>query len=73
MAHFAPKKALLRRGQVKDWLGLDDNEITQWIQSGALKPKYFRPKSRAFFVRAEIEKLLDGEGIFIANDKVHVS
>lgn len=68
-----PKVALLRRGQVKDWLGLDDNEITHWIQSGALKPKYFRPKSRAFFVRAEIEKLLDGEGIFIANDKVHVS
>lgn len=72
MAHFAPKKALLRRGQVKDWLGLDDNEITQWIQSGALRPKYFRPNSRAFFVRAEIEKLLDSESIFMVNDKVSV-
>jgi hypothetical protein len=56
-----PKIALLRRGQVKEWLGLDDNEVTKWIEEGILKPKYFRTGSRAFFIRKDIEILINSE------------
>ncbi len=59
--HQEPKKALLRRGEVKEWLGLDDNEITKWIIDGVLKPRYFRKGARAFFVRREIEEILKPE------------
>jgi hypothetical protein len=51
----------LRRGQVKEWLGLDDNEVTKWIEEGILKPKYFRTGSRAFFIRKDIEILINSE------------
>jgi len=59
MTQVPAKKVLLRRGEVRDWLGLDDNEVTKWIENGSLKPRYFRPRSRAFFVRKEIEQLID--------------
>ena len=50
-----PTKALLRRREVMDWLGLADHEMTQFIKDGILKPKYFRRNARAFFVKRDIE------------------
>lgn len=61
MDQVAPTTALLRRGQVKDWLGLDDNEITKWIIDGIIKPRYFRKGARAYFVRKEIEEIIKPE------------
>jgi predicted DNA-binding transcriptional regulator AlpA len=51
-----PTKALLRRREVMDWLGLADHEMTNLVKDGILKPKYFREGARAFFVKREIEK-----------------
>ena len=50
-----PTKALLRRREVMDWLGLADHEMTNLIKDGILKPKYFRRNARAFFVKRDIE------------------
>lgn len=50
-----PTKALLRRREVMDWLGLADHEMTNLIKGGVLKPKYFRRNARAFFVKRDIE------------------
>ena len=51
-----PTKALLRRREVMDWLGLADHEMTNLVKDGILKPKYFREGARAFFIKREIEK-----------------
>jgi hypothetical protein len=53
-----PKKALLRRGEVMDWLGLADHEMTKLVQEKVLVPRYLRKGSRAFFVKKEVELLL---------------
>tara|TARA_B100000886_G_scaffold303110_1_gene233574 strand:- start:18296 stop:18496 length:201 start_codon:yes stop_codon:yes gene_type:complete len=50
-----PNKALLRRREVMNWLGLADHEMTQLVKDGILKPKYFRKNARAFFVKKDIE------------------
>lgn len=55
-----PTKALLRRREVMDWLGLADHEMTNLVKDGILKPKYFREGARAFFVKREIEKTILG-------------
>jgi predicted site-specific integrase-resolvase len=53
-----PSKALLRRKDVQEWLGLADHEMTRFIKDGLLKPKYFREGARAFFVKREIEETI---------------
>jgi hypothetical protein len=52
----SPKKALLRRGEVLSWLGLTKEELANLISEGIVKPRYFREKARAFFVKDELEK-----------------
>ena len=54
-----PKKALLRRGEVSAWLGITDEEITKLIKEEVLVPRYLRKGARAFFVRKEVETLLE--------------
>lgn len=59
-----PNKALLRRREVMDWLGLADHEMSALVKDGVIKPKYFRQGARAFFVKREIEKtMLESEGV----------
>ena len=53
-----PRKALLRRGEVMKWLGLADHEMTKLVQEKVLVPRYLREGSRAFFVKKEVELLL---------------
>ena len=53
-----PRKALLRRGEVMKWLGLADHEMTKLVQEKGLVPRYLREGSRAFFVKKEVELLL---------------
>lgn len=54
-----PKKALLRRGEVIAWLGLADHEMTKLVSEKVLVPRYLRKGSRAFFVKKEVEALLE--------------
>lgn len=54
-----PKKALLRRGEVISWLGLADHEMTKLVAEKVLVPRYLREGSRAFFVKKEVEALLE--------------
>lgn len=54
-----PKKALLRRGEVIAWLGLADHEMTKLVAEKVLVPRYLREGSRAFFVKKEVEALLE--------------
>jgi len=61
MAGDTSKKALLRRGEVMEWLGLADHEMTAWVKEGVLIPRYLRKGARAFFVRKDIEKILEGQ------------
>ncbi len=63
MAGDTSKKALLRRGEVMEWLGLADHEMTAWVKEGVLIPRYLRKGARAFFVRRDIEKILEGQGV----------
>lgn len=61
MVGIVPKKALLRRGEVISWLGLGEHEMTKLIQEKVLVPKYLRKGARAFFVKSEVEKILQDE------------
>lgn len=61
MAGDTSKKALLRRGEVMEWLGLADHEMTAWVKEGVIIPRYLRKGARAFFVRKDIEKILEGQ------------
>ena len=54
-----PSKALLRRGEVISWLGLAEHEMTNLIAQGVLVPRYLRKGARAFFVKKEVEQLLE--------------
>jgi len=56
MQEVEPKTALLRRGQVINWLGLTEQELTKLIREKVVQPRYFREGSRAFFVKDEVEK-----------------
>ena len=58
MAGTEPSKALLRRGEVIEWLGLGEHEMTQHIKEKVLVPKYLRKGARAFFVKKEVAKIL---------------
>ena len=44
-----------------EWLGLADHEMTAWVKEGVLIPRYLRKCARAFFVRKDIEKILEGQ------------
>ena len=61
MAGTEPNKALLRRGEVIEWLGLGEHEMTKLIQEKVLVPKYLRKGARAFFVKKEVAEILKPE------------
>jgi len=49
-----PQKRYLRRGVVRDYLGIDDREMTKLVTAGVLKRRYLQGKGRAFFRRDEV-------------------
>lgn len=49
-----PNRRYLRRGIVRDYLGIDDDEFTKLIRSGVLTPVYLQGRGRAFFKREEV-------------------
>jgi len=60
MAQLGTKKALLRRGEVKKGLGISEQEMSNMVKEGIIKPYYYREGSRAFYLRTQIEKFLKG-------------
>ncbi len=58
MARLETKKALLRRGEVKSLLGISEQEMSQFVQDGIIKPHHLRDNSRAYYLRTQIEKYL---------------
>lgn len=54
-----PRGALLRRGEVMDWLGISDQEMTELCRNGVIQPRHFREGARAYYVKSEIKKLLE--------------
>lgn len=59
MARLGIDKALLRRGEVIKVLGLSRSEMKNMVDAKIITPHYFRKGARAFFLRSQIEKLLD--------------
>lgn len=53
----APEKKLWRRADVRDFLGVDDRQITELVRQKLLNPFYTKPGTRAFYKRAEVMKL----------------
>lgn len=49
-----PNKRYLRRGVVRDYFGLSDEEFTVLVRAGVLIAHYLQGKGRAFFRRDEI-------------------
>lgn len=49
-----PAKKYLRRGVVRDYLCIDDDEFTKLVRTGVLKPVYLGGRGRAFFERAAV-------------------
>lgn len=57
-----PDKLLLRRRDLRGWLGLTDRQITKMIAAGKLRPKHFTgAEGRAHFVRNEVIEMLERE------------
>lgn len=49
-----PNKRYLRRGIVRDYLGIDDKEMTKLVSAGVLIRRYLYGGGRAFFRRDEV-------------------
>ena len=49
-----PPRLYLRRGVVRSYLGITDEEFTDLVRADVLKPHYLQGRGRAFFKRAEI-------------------
>lgn len=49
-----PQKRYVRRGHVKEYLGIDDRDMTKLVEAGVFAPKYLNGKGRAFFERAQV-------------------
>jgi len=58
MASLDTKTALLRRADVKRLLGISEQEMSQFVKSGLIKPHYLRDNSRAYYLRSQIENYL---------------
>lgn len=53
-----PQKRFLRRGEVRDFLGVTDHVMTQLLAARQLSPVYLAgAKGRAFFCREDVLKL----------------
>lgn len=49
-----PQSRYLRRGVVRDYLGITDEEFTALVRGGVFKPHYLQGRGRAWFRRDEI-------------------
>ncbi len=49
-----PSKRYLRRGVVRDYLGIDDKDMTKLVAAEVLTPHYLQGKGRAYFRRDEV-------------------
>jgi len=49
-----PNKRYLRRGVVRDYLGIDDDEFSSLVKAGVLTARYLQGKGRAFYRRDEV-------------------
>jgi len=59
-----PQKLYLRRGVVRNYLGITDEEFTELVRAEVLKPHYLQGKGRAFFKRAEVIEAETANKIF---------
>ena len=54
-----PRTALIRRGQLIEWLGefgVPPAEVDGIIRDGVVTKRYTRPNGRAFYLVAEVEE-----------------
>jgi hypothetical protein len=49
-----PEKLWLRRGEVREYLGISEQAMTKLIESGTLKEKFFPGMVRAYFERSQV-------------------
>lgn len=49
-----PNKRYLRRGVVRDYFGISDEEFTELLRAGVFVAHYLQGKGRAFFRRDEV-------------------
>lgn len=52
-----PDKLWLRRGEIIDGIGINEEIFTKWVRAGLVTPKYFPGQARAFYERAEVVKV----------------
>ena len=58
MAKLEVRKALLRRGEVKEALGISEQEMSHMVKEGLIKAHYYRKNARAYYLKSQIESLL---------------
>lgn len=49
-----PPSKYLRRGVVRQYLGIDDDEFSKLVRNGVFVPRYLQGEGRAWFIRDEI-------------------
>jgi hypothetical protein len=49
-----PPSKYLRRGVVRQYLGIDERDFSKLVRTGVLRPCYFQGRGRAWFVRDEV-------------------
>lgn len=59
-----PQKLYLRRGVVRDYFGITDEEFTTLVRAGVFKPHYLQGRGRAFSKRAEVVQAEAANKIF---------
>lgn len=54
-----PEKRLLRRGEVREFLGVSEQVMSKMVAARTLVAVYLEGKGRAFFRRDEVLKLVE--------------
>lgn len=54
-------KLFLRRGEVRDMLGISEQVMTKLVQAKTLTPRYLVDGGQAYYLRTEVLKLAKNE------------
>lgn len=59
-----PAKRYLRRGEVRDYLGIDGRAMRKLVDAKVLTPRYLQGRGRAFFLSEEVRAAEESGKLF---------
>ena len=69
MVNGAVEDSMLNVGEAADLLGVHPNTLRRWEAQGIIRAWRIGPRHDRRFVRSEVERLLDGNGQLIPQER----